>query len=330
MRLNRLLLLLFFLPLAAFSQTTTISGKVTTSVSHEGIGKVSVFLSNSSYGTESAEDGSFTLTGVKPGQYDLVASSVGFQDFSQTILVGNAPISINIPLLPKVNQLRGVVITTPANWKKNWEEFRKAFIGTSENAKNCVVVNPHVVNMVNNSRRHILEAWSDDFLIMENKALGYRVKFLIDTFSNNGITGIISWQGKAVFQDLPGSTEQKKLWKLRRQQTYYGSSRDFYKSLYSGKLTEEGFVIKRLHRELNPERPQEGLILQKIKLFRDREHYNHDSLNYWIGKENLSKYYHEYLSKEPLQPYQVFTNTSKQGLFVISFTDCLYVIYTKR
>ncbi|HEY4196269.1 MAG TPA: carboxypeptidase-like regulatory domain-containing protein [Mucilaginibacter sp.] len=326
--MNRLLLLLFFLPLAAFSQTTTISGKVTTSVSHEGIGKVSVFLSNSSYGTESIEDGSFTLTGVKPGQYDLVASSVGYQDFSQTILVGKDPIIIIIPLLPKVNQLRGVVITTPANWKKNWEEFRRSFIGTSENAKSCVVVNPHVVNMVNSSRRHTLEAWSNDFLVMENKALGYRVKFLIDTFSNNGITNIISWQGKAVFQELPGSAEQKKVWKLKREETYYGSSRDFYKSLYKGNVVQEGFIIKKLHRELNPDRPQEGVIIQKIKYFNDGRH--RDSLNYWIMKENLSKYYHESLSVGAVQPEQIFSKTSKPGLFVISFTDCLYVIYTKR
>ncbi|MDB5144310.1 MAG: carboxypeptidase-like regulatory protein [Mucilaginibacter sp.] len=328
MRLNRLLLLLFFLPLAAYSQTTTISGKVTTSVSHEGIGKVSVFLSNSSFGTETAEDGSFTLTGVKPGQYDLVASYVGYQDYSQTILVGKEPISINIPLLPKINQLRGVVITTPANWKKNWEEFRKAFIGTSENAKNCVVVNPHVVSIVNSSRRHTLEAWSDDFLIMENKALGYRVKFLIDTFSNNGLTGIISWQGKAVFQELPGSAEQKKAWRLKRQETYYGSSRDFYKSLYTGNLTQEGFIVKKLHRELNPERPQEGVIMQKLKFFNDGRH--RDSLNYWIIRENMSKYYHESLSTGALQPEQIFAKTTKPGLFIISFTDCLYVIYTKR
>jgi len=118
MCLRRLLLLLVFLPFAAYSQTITISGKVTTSSSHEGIGKVNVFLSNSSYGTVTAEDGSFRLVGVKPGQYDLVASSIGFEDFSQTVLVGNEPINIEIPLLPKVNQLRGVVITTNANWKK--------------------------------------------------------------------------------------------------------------------------------------------------------------------------------------------------------------------
>jgi len=328
MHLRNLILLLLFFPFVAFSQTT-ISGKITTTESHTGIGKVSVFLSNSSYGTVTAEDGSFKLVGVKPGQYDLVASSVGYQDFSKTILVGNEPINIDIPLPTKINQLRGVVITTNANWKKNYEEFKKAFIGTTENAKNCVVENPHVVNLVNSSRKHTLEGWSDDFFIMDNKALGYRVKFLIDTFANNGITGVISWQGKAVFEELSGSAEQKKIWKQKRQETYYGSSRDFYKSLYKGTLPQEGFIIKRLHRELNPERPQEGLILQKIKYFHDI-HPSRDSLNYWIGKESLSKYFHESISPVPLEPYQIFAKTDKPGLFVISFTDCLYVIYTKR
>jgi len=328
MHIRNLILLLFFCPLVAFSQTT-VSGKVTTTESHTGIGKVSVFLSNSSYGTVTAEDGSFKLVGVKPGQYDLIASSIGFQDFSKTILVGSEPIDIDVPLATKVNQLRGVVITTNANWKKNYEEFKKAFIGTTENAKSCVVENPHVVNMVNSARKHTLEAWSDDFFVVDNKALGYRVKFLIDTFSNNGITGIISWQGKAVFEELPGSAEQKKAWKIKRQETYYGSSRDFYKSLYTGTLAQQGFMIRRFHRELNPERPQEGLILQKIKYFRDI-HPSRDSFNYWVGKENLSKYFHERLSPVPLEPYQIFAKTDKSGLFVISFTDCLYVIYTKR
>jgi hypothetical protein len=328
MRLHRLLLLLCFLPLAAYSQTINISGKVTTYMSHTGIGKVSVFLSNSSYGTETAEDGSFTLVGVRPGQYTLVASSLGYQDFTQTLLVGKDPVNITIPLQPKVNSLRGVVISSNADWKKNYEVFRKAFIGTSENAKNCVVINPHVVNLENHNRQHTLVAWTDDFLVVENRALGYRVKFLVDSFSDNSLTGLVSRDGKAVFEELPGSAEQKKIWKLKREQTYYGSSRDFYRSLYTGRLTEEGFIMKILHRELNPERPQEDLILQKQKYFNDGRH--RDSLNYWISKENLSKYYHESLSKEPLQPYQVFSKTDKPGLFVLSFTDCLYVIYTKR
>lgn len=328
MRFIRLTLLLFFVPFITFAQTTTIAGKVTASGSQTGLAKVSVFLSNSSFGTETAEDGTFRLVGVKPGQYELVASSIGYQDYTQTILVGREPIDLNIQLMPKITELRGVVISSNADWKKNYELFKKDFIGISGNAKKCVVINPHVVNLINHGKKHLLEAWSNEFLIVENRALGYRVKFLIDSFSNNGITNIISWQGKAVFQELPGSAEQKKAWKLKREETYYGSSRHFYRSLYTNTLTQEGFIMRKLTRRLNPERPQEDLILQKIKQFRDRN--NRDSLIYWIAKENMPKYYKENLQREPLQPYQVFSPTNRLGLFIISFTDCLYVVYTKR
>src|SRR5580693_2556 len=125
MSINRLILLLLFLPFFSQAQTTSISGKVVTSVSHTGIGKVSVFLSNSSYGTESADDGSFGLIGVKPGQYTLVASSLGFQEYTQSILVGREPVNLDIIMQPKVTQLRGVVISSAADWKKNFELFKK-------------------------------------------------------------------------------------------------------------------------------------------------------------------------------------------------------------
>jgi hypothetical protein len=327
MRITKLILFLLFSPFIVFAQTT-ISGKVTTSVSHTGIGKVSVFLSNSSFGTESTDDGSFRLVGVKPGQYTLVASSIGYQEYTQSILVGNDPISLEIPLQPKVMQLRGVVISSAADWKKNFELFKKQFIGSTENSKKCEIVNPHMINMIYHNKKLLLEAWSDDFLVIENKALGYRVKFLIDTFSTSGLSGITQWQGQAVFQELPGTEAQKKEWKKKREETYYGSSRNFYRSLYLNTLGQDGFIMHRLTREVNPDRPDEGLILQKIKFFRER--FNRDSLNYWGAKENMSKYYHEYLDKRPLYPYEVYQPTEKPGLFALRFTECLYVIYTRR
>jgi len=328
MRFAWLITLLVFLSFATYGQTITISGKVTTSSSQTGIGKVSVFLSNSSYGTETAEDGTFKLYGVKPGQYDIVASSVGYQDFSKTILVGNTPINMDIQLQSKVTELRGVVITTNADWKKNYEEFRKAFIGTSENAKNCVVVNPHEVNMVNHPRQHTLEAWSNDFVVVENKSLGYRVKFLIDSFSINGITNIISREGKALFEQLPGSAEQKRIWKQKRRETYYGSSRHFLHALYTNTVSQDGFIMYRFSRTLNPERPQEDLILKKIKKFQEMR--NRDSLNYWIMKENLSRYANENLIKVPLQPYQVCTQ-SPPARFICSQVSgsSVYNLYQK-
>ena len=153
MSVNRLILLLLLLPFLSRAQSITISGKVTTSVSHTPIGQVSVFLSNSSYGTVSADDGTFHLSGVKPGQYTLVATSIGFQEYTQSVLVGKDAINVDVILLPKVMQLRGVVISSAADWKKNLELFKKEFIGTTPNAKKCEIINPHVVNMIYHGKK---------------------------------------------------------------------------------------------------------------------------------------------------------------------------------
>ncbi|HJP61838.1 MAG TPA: carboxypeptidase-like regulatory domain-containing protein [Mucilaginibacter sp.] len=333
MRIKRLILFLFLLPVVTFAQTT-ISGKVTTSVSHTGIGKVSVFLSNSSYGTVSADDGSFQLVNVRPGQYTLVATSLGYKEYTKQVLVGHDPITIDIPMESKVEQLRGVVITSPADFKKNLELFKREFIGIKENAKKCEIINPHTLNMVYHARKLTLEAWTDDFLIVENKALGYRIKFLLDTFSTNGINGITQWEGKVYFEELKGTDEQKNEWKRKREESYYGSSRNFFRSLYNNTLTQDGFVIRRLTRELNPDRPDDAVIHQKLNYFKEqpRTRVNVDSFNYYIGKLNISKYYHESLSKQPLQPFQIFEPTGKPGLYALkfSFTGCLYVVYTKK
>lgn len=328
MSVKRLILILLLFPFISRAQTTTISGKITTNVSHTGIGKVSVFLSNSSFGTETADDGTFRLAGVKPGQYTLVASSIGFQEYTQSVLVGNEPINLDITLNPKVTQLRGVVISSEADWKRNYEMFRKQFIGDDENAKKCDVKNPHELNLIYHGKKLQLEAWTNDFLVIENKALGYRVKFLVDTFSSSGIQDITQWQGQVVFQELPGSASQKQAWKQKRAETYYGSSRHFLRSLYKNTLGQEGFIVYKLTRELNPDRPDEGVILRNIKKF--QQSFYRDSLSYWIAKQNMSRYYHENLIRQPLQPYQICATTSQPGIFLLHFTDCLYVIYTRR
>ncbi|NNU34639.1 carboxypeptidase-like regulatory domain-containing protein [Mucilaginibacter sp. S1162] len=101
--------------------------------------RASVFLSNSSFGTSTANDGTYGLNRLRPGQYTLVVTSVGFSDFTQKVQVGDAPITINVELEPKVIQLREVVISTTAkaDWKRNFEQFKREFIGTDANAKQC-------------------------------------------------------------------------------------------------------------------------------------------------------------------------------------------------
>jgi CDP-glycerol glycerophosphotransferase (TagB/SpsB family) len=166
-------------------------------------------------------------------------------------------------MTPKVMMMRAVTITSNADWKKNYEQFKKDFIGITENAKYCKVLNPHVLDLTYIRRKQTLEASSDEFLVVENNALGYRTKFLLNSFSSDNISHTISYAGKALFEELPGSESQKKKWKAKREEAYYGSAQHFYRSLYKNKLADEGFVIYHYTRNLNPNRYQEAFIQKK-------------------------------------------------------------------
>ncbi|HEY5326317.1 MAG TPA: carboxypeptidase-like regulatory domain-containing protein [Mucilaginibacter sp.] len=310
------------------AQSGTISGTVTSADSKKPLPRASVFLSNSAIGSATNEEGKYILSGVRPGQYTLVVSILGYEQYSKTILVGREPMKLDIELAQKPLMLREVVISSNADWKKNYEAFRKEFIGTDENAKYCEIINPHILNITYNPSKELLHADADQFLVVENKALGYRVKFLLNDFKIDKIANLISREGQQVFEELPGSEAQKKRWHEKREEAYYGSSMHFYRSLYTDKLAEEGFQIYRLSRYLNPERPDEEVIRRKIKYFTEIR--RADSANYWIGLANKSKYYRDNLIKPPLFTFEILNRDEQQGLFDIHFINYLYIVYTKK
>jgi hypothetical protein len=327
MRFSWLILLLFF-PIITLAQNGIITGKVTRADTKAPLPLANVFLSNTTSGTSTSSDGTFTLSHLKPGQYTLVVSILGYEDYSTTVSVEQDPINLNIELSAKVTELREVIVTTPANWKKNYDEFVKEFIGTDDNAKQCYVLNPRSVNLIYHKPQQELEAYTDEFLVVDNMALGYRVKFLVKEFTNSKLTGITGYSGQRLFQALPGSKKQLEEWKKKREEAYYGSPMHFYRSLYTGKLDSDGFVVMKLTRQNNVNRPQEIVIQQKIKKYNDG--HSRDSLTYWINMENTSKYFHEHLDRNP-QPLNTFLFRTKQdGIYAVNFSDCLYIIYTKK
>ncbi|QKJ29590.1 carboxypeptidase-like regulatory domain-containing protein [Mucilaginibacter mali] len=322
-----LLFLLF--PLMVLAQTGSITGKVIRMDNKSPMAKASVFLSNSSYGTITNDDGTFTLSGLKPGQYELVVTSVGFEDFNKTIMVprdAKEPVRVDVEMIVKTTQLHEVVITTPENWKRNYEQFVKLFLGESANAKKCKILNPHSLSFLNHKAKQSLEAWSDEFIEIENKALGYKVKFLLKEFNYNGIDNIISWEGKILFNELPGSVSQKKQWEEKRNDIYYGSNMHFFRSLQNAKLSEDGFAVMILERKPNPNRPQQEMLMKKINFWGQN---NIDSANKYRRLYNLPKY-DENLIRQPLKETDIARATEQPGVFVIGFPEHLYVMYTKK
>src|SRR6202000_1717597 len=77
------------LPLSSIAQLV-ISGRVLNQADNKPVPNVTVFLDNASIGSTTAADGTFILRNAKPGKYELVASSIGFETYRQTIIVYNA------------------------------------------------------------------------------------------------------------------------------------------------------------------------------------------------------------------------------------------------
>jgi hypothetical protein len=256
-----------------------------------------------------------------------VVSILGYENFSQSVLVGDKPQQLVIEMMPKPIQMKEVVVTTNANWKRNYALFAKNFIGTSANAKQCKVINPHAVSLIYHKKTETLEASTDEFLVVENKALGYRVRFLVNQFTSSTLTNEIRYHGQVLFEELKGSKSQHKKWEEKRHDAYFGSTMQFYRALIHQDLENQGFVIRRFVRTPNPKRLPEQFLRQKLNQFRGST--NRDSINYWNQQAREPRYL-ENLFKEPLKVEDVVRRTDQPGLFALTFPDCLYVVYTKK
>jgi iron complex outermembrane recepter protein len=109
---NLILLLLFFTSAALAQQISTISGSVTTS-DGKPAPFISVGLKGKSIGSITAEDGTFTLTRIKPGNYIIRTSGVGLSSEEKNITVSSGQsLTINFVLQENADQLKEVNISS--------------------------------------------------------------------------------------------------------------------------------------------------------------------------------------------------------------------------
>lgn len=327
MKLLRILLLLL-LPAAGWAQSVAVTGTITSAGNHTPIAGASVFLNNSSFGTSTGKDGTFTLNGLKAGQYNFVVSSVGFENAFKVIAVGEAPVTLNVELAPKVTQLKEVTIgvMSKSDKKQALEQFKQDFIGIDENAADCKITNPDVLNFSYHQNKTVLEAYTDDFLVIENKALGYRIRYLLKSFRSELQTGNVSYSGSQVFEELKGGKGQQQRWHLRRDLAYYGSAMHFFRSLYKDSLDNEGYRVYRLSRDINQFRPTDAEIQSHLS---GAKKMSRDSLIYWVNKSLGSRYTHQKFHGH-FDVKDIVKQTANPNLKELVFPDNLYVVYTKR
>jgi len=293
--LKRLFIFLLFIPFTVAAQFH-ISGRVIDLVTKKPVADASVLLTNSSAGTKANNDGTFTINNVREGQYELIISVIGYETYHKTVMVNKDVNLGDVGIFQQSILLNEVRIGPDKHWAEHYAHFKKVFLGTTDNSSECDIINPHVLNFFNDKGNFTANA--EGFLEIENKALGYRIKYMLVTFSDNANTNRMYYAGRAFFEDMPGNKRQLKRWKKNRDLTYFGSDMHFYRSIIDNRVKENGFTVRRLIRRPNPD---------------------------YKGGNDIK--YIQTLVTIPLATDEFSTFTNEHGVFALKFKDCLNIIY---
>jgi hypothetical protein len=252
----KLLYLFCFLlfTLTAYSQKI-LKGIVLDEEKNKPIPNASVFLNTTSFGTVTNNEGNFELT-IPGGKYDLIVSSIGYETHNQTVNADNISGLITVKLKTK-SQVMETVVVEPYEkdgWQKWGKLFLESFIGTSANSFNCTIKNKDVIHFRNSKKSNELSAFADEPLIIENKALGYTLKYQLETFTYNFKSNYLLYVGYPFFQPMKGNAGKQKHWEKRRSEAYFGSMMHFMRSVYRNKINEEGFEVRPLQKIANTEK----------------------------------------------------------------------------
>lgn len=337
--MNKIFFVFFILATINCRGQVTVSGRVLSQADTKPLPNASVFLNNTSAGNNTAADGTFALHGVKPGKYDLIISIIGFETYSQPITVTNSNIVLpDLLIFPKTIQLNEVKVKpkTDPDRERNYEWFKREFLGTSELSSACKILNPEILDLDYDEKNNKLTASAPAFLEIENDALGYRIKFLLKNFlleNKDKPDEKVYYKGPVLFEELSGTPFEKRRYKKNRAMVYENSPMHFLRSALSNTIDKEGFRVQQLAIYANPGRPADSLITARLKFyqaFKTRDKIQRDSLSFWVKKSKLPK------TLQKLMPFALNGNdmirpTDQPGQYSLGCeNDGLYVAYSKN
>jgi len=236
--------LLIFISSNVFGQFT-ITGKVVDSTTKEPLFGASVFAQNTTSGTTTNREGEFSLS-LKSGGYELIVSFTGYQ--SKEIRISNNDNNpLQIDMTKEEKSMEEVVIRSSNEVKDGWDKYGKFFlenfIGSTPNAQQCTLQNPDAVHFYYYKKSEKLKVLATEPLVIANRALGYNLRYQLDSFMYYYKTQVSSYRGYCFFSEMDSSFAQQRIWSANRKKAYDGSKLQFMRSYYDSTLTDDGYEI---------------------------------------------------------------------------------------
>jgi hypothetical protein len=244
--MNKPLLFLaaLFASLLSFAQGT-ISGTVVDAESKLPLEGASVFAQNTTKGTMTNKEGAFQLR-LEKGGYEVNISFTGYANRTIRLEV-TGDRTFNLELQKGDNTLGEVIIKNtnevPDGWEKYGQFFVKHFIGATPAADSCLLLNPQALKFLYFKRTDRLKVLATEPLQIQNKALGYNLRYELDSFVYHYKTDMNSYRGRCLYLPMEGDSLQQGAWAVARKNAYIGSRLHFLRAYYDSALLQEGFSV---------------------------------------------------------------------------------------
>lgn len=231
----------------------TVSGKIIDSSSKEPLVGASVYCQNTTVGTVTNKDGEFSLS-LKSGGYEMIVSYTGYQ--TRQIYINHTDGRVaDVQMAKEEKSMSEVIIKSSNEVKDGWEKygsfFLDHFIGSTPYSAQTKLLNPEVLKFFFLKKSNKLRVLAAEPLQIENKALGYQLRYQLDSFIYYYNTDINLYRGFCFFSQLEGNDSLQRAWASNREKAYFGSKLHFMRSYYDSTLAEDGFTIDLLDENNN-------------------------------------------------------------------------------
>lgn len=216
-----------------------VSGVVTDSRSGKPVKECEVFINNSSLSTTTNNDGYFELSDINIGFYDLVIYHEKYEIFKSPLQIKpNKAYKLSLTIDPHAEKVKTARVKQDEEWISNFNWFKQGFLGA--NTSECTILNDKALSFQREGFQ--LKAFASEPIVIENKALGYNIKYYLHAFvateQEADVQGLLKFELQTTLDYAQGNT-----WARNRQIAFWGSARHFFQSVANGNYRQQGFEL---------------------------------------------------------------------------------------
>ena len=244
--MKKIILFIFTLNLSLIAYNQVIKGTIIDNKTKEIVYPASVYINGTFVGTLSDQNGNFQLDISKYPSMPLTISAIGYYSVTMSNVSAKKPLIIY--LNPKLYELNEVIINAkakPRERRENLVIFRSEFLGTTGNSFNCEITNEDDIRFMNSADNDTVRAFAVKPILIDNKALGYKITYYLDKFEYCKPSSTFSFKGNIIFsEDMTSDEPKRKYFEKKRKNAYLGSRMQFFRALWINDLNAAEFTVR--------------------------------------------------------------------------------------